>query len=294
LRLLAAVALSTLYMLVKLTNQHGVSLTEIMFWRQAMSVPVLLGWLAARGQLASLRTKRLGSHAMRSIMGSLGMVVLFGSQILLPLPVATVFSFTTPLYAVILTALVMREKVGPWRWLSVVLGFAGVLIIAQPWAGVGDIPPLGAAAGIATGLLVAIISLQIRDLTRTETPISVVFYFALFSSVFLLPLLPFAMVRHSGAVWAEIALLGLVGTGAQVLLTAALRYGTAASVLVMDYTTLVWTTLYGWYVFEQMPPAHIWWGAPLIVAAGLVIAWREHRLHKLNQRILAEAEAGAL
>jgi drug/metabolite transporter (DMT)-like permease len=287
-------ALATLYMLVKLVNRHGVALPEIMFWRQAFSVPVLLGWLAMRRQLPSLRTKRLGSHALRSIMGTMGMVVLFGSQILLPLPVATVLSFTTPLYAVILTALVLHERVGPWRWLSVALGFVGVLVITQPWSGVGDIPPLGALAGMMSGLLVAIISLQIRDLTRTETSISVVFYFSLFGSLFLLPLLPFVMAQHSAAVWGEIVLLGVVGTTGQVLLTAALRFGTAASVLVMDYTTLVWTTLYGWYIFTQMPPAHIWWGAPLIVAAGLVIAWREHKLHKLNQRIAAEAEAGAL
>ena len=76
-------------------------------------------------------------------------------------------------------------------------------------------------------------------------------------------------------------------------MSAALRYGSAASVLVVDYTALMWTTLYGFYLFNQLPPDHMWYGAPLIVAAGLVIAWREHRHHKLNQRIEAEAEAGA-
>jgi drug/metabolite transporter (DMT)-like permease len=294
LRLLAALALSTLYMLVKWTHQLGVSLPEMMFWRQFATLPLLFVWLAATRNLGSLKTKRLGSHGMRSVMGTFGMVVLFGAQILLPLPVATVLGFTTPLFAVILTALFLQERVGPWRWMAVALGFAGVIIIAQPGsAEAGAIPPLGAVAGLLAGLMVAVISLQIRDLTRTESSISVVFYFALFGSLFLGPALPFVWGPHSEAAWLAIAAVALVGTAAQLLLTAALRFGSAASVLVMDYTTLIWTTLYGKYIFDQLPPAHIWWGAPLVVAAGLVIAWREHKLHRLNQRIAAEAEAGA-
>ncbi|WP_246027285.1 DMT family transporter [Novosphingobium umbonatum] len=284
LRLLAAFALATLYMLVKYVNAQGVALPEIMFWRQAVSLPLLLGWVFATGQTAQLRSQRRKAHAMRSVMGTIGMVTLFGAQILLPLAVATVLGFTTPLFAVILTALVLKDRVGLWRWAAVVLGFAGVLVIAQPGsAGAMHLPPLGAAAGLLTGLLVAIISLQIRDLTRTETPLSVVFYFALFSTMILAPLLPFFATAHSAQVWGIILVLGVIGTAAQMLLTAALRYGAAASVLVMDYTTLVWTTLYGWLVFDQLPPSHTWLGAPLIVAAGLVIAWREHiKLRRLQ------------
>ena len=280
LRLLATAALATLYMLVKLANRHGVSLPEIMFWRQVSAIPLLGGWILASGQTATLRTSRLGSHALRSAMGTLGMICLFGAQILLPLPVATILGFTTPLFAVLIAALIFREKPGLLRWAAVVLGFAGVLIIAGPGSGGGPIAPLGAAAGLASGLMVAVISFQIRDLTATESSTAVVFYFALFSSAMILPALPFFMHPHSLAVWGEIALMGVVGTAAQMLLTAALRYGAAASVLVMDYATLVWTTFYGWIIFDQLPPAHTWLGAPLIVAAGVAIALREHRHHQ--------------
>jgi len=77
--------------------------------------------------------------------------------------------------------------------------------------------------------------------------------------------------------------MGVVGALAQVLLTAALRFGSAASVLVMDYATLIWTTIYGWTIFDQLPPAHTWAGAPLIVAAGMMIALREHRRIKATR-----------
>ncbi len=283
-----------MFMLVKLLSVHRVSLPEIMFWRQFVTLPILFGWLAAHGQLGQLKTTRLKDHGKRAALGTIGMVCNFGAAIWLPLAMATVLGFTTPLFAVLLTALLLAERVGPWRWAAVVAGFVGVLIIEQPGSAASlNIPLHGAIAGLGAGFMVAIISLHIRDLTRTDTPVSVVFYFALFGSLFLAPLLPFVMTPHSTQVWLEILALGLVGTIAQVLLTAALRYGSAASVLVMDYTSLMWTTLYGFYLFNQLPPDHMWYGAPLIVAAGLVIAWREHRHHKLNQRIEAEAEAGA-
>ena len=60
--------------------------------------------------------------------------------------------------------------------------------------------------------------------------------------------------------------------------TQALRFGEVSSVIVMDYSSLIWATLLGWCVFERLPPAATWLGAPLIIAAGLIIAWREHRL----------------
>jgi len=276
-------------MMVKLCHVRGVALPEIMFWRQAVSIPLLLGWLASRGQLGQLRSRRLKSHAARSIMGTIGMVTLFGAQILLPLAVATVLGFTAPLFTVILTALVLSEHVGRWRWAAVLVGFAGVMIIARPGtSGAMPISPLGAAAGLTASFLVAVISLQIRDLTRTETPVAIVLYFSLFSALFIAPVLPFVSTGHSAAVWGMLVATGLVGTAAQVLLTAALRFGSAASVLVMDYTTLIWTTLYGEMVFHQSPPANTWAGAPLIVAAGLVIAWREHKRGKALAAVAQE------
>ena len=71
---------------------------------------------------------------------------------------------------------------------------------------------------------------------------------------------------------------GVIGVLGQVLLTAALRYGTVANVIVMDYSGLIWATLFGWLVFANLPGASFWFGAPLVVGAGLLIAWREHTL----------------
>ena len=278
LRLLAIAVLATLMMLVKYTAGTGVRLPEILFWRQVPSVLLIFAWLAMRREIHRLRTQRLGSHARRAMLGLSGMFFTFGAPLLLPLAVSTTLGFTTPVFAVILSALLLRERVGPVRWLAVALGFAGVIIIAQP--GHALIPPFGAFVGIGAGFLVALISIQVRDLGRTDEPLSIVFWFAALSSPLLLAALPYTYTPHSAWQWFLLVAGGVLGCVGQLLLTASLRFGQVASVIVMDYSALVWATLYGWLVWSELPPAATWWGAPVIIAAGGVIAWREQKLYR--------------
>lgn len=277
LRLLATMILSTLVMVVKFIAGTGVAFAEILFWRQVPSAILILAWLAFRGEIRRLATRRIGSHTRRALLGMTGMFFTFGAPILLPLAVATTFGFTTPIFAVILSALLLHERIGPVRWLAVALGFAGVLIITQP--GHAAIPALGAAVGIGAGFMVALISIQVRDLGRTEESLSTVFWFAAISAPLLALGLPFYASAHSAWQWLLLSagLLGLIG---QLLLTASLRYGQVASVIVMDYSALAWAVLFGWLIWDELPPPSIFLGAPVIIAAGGVIAWREHRLHR--------------
>lgn len=287
-RLGAIAALATMSALIKLASQRGIHLLEIMFWRQLISVPLILGWLAARGSLGTLRTQRPRTHFLRAFYGTVGMLFNFGAVILLPLAEATTMAFTVPIWALILAVLLLKERVGPWRWSAVLLGFAGVLLIAQP--GSGDIPLHGAAVALAGAFMVALISIQIADLNRTDKPVTIVFYFALFSVPMTALALPFVMTAHDSAGWLLLLAIGIAGVIGQLLLTAALRFGAVASVIVMDYSSLFWATLYGWLLFDSLPPPSTWLGAPLIIAAGLVIAWREHRLSRPTLRDVARAE----
>lgn len=279
--------LATLMAVVKLAVESGVAFPEVLFWRQVPTVFLIGGWLATRGQLGRLRTKRLPIHFRRAMLGMTGMIFTFGAPVLLPLTEATTLGFTTPIFAVILSALLLKERVGPVRWLAVALGFAGVLIITHP--GHSDIPVLGAAVGLMAGFMVAIISIQVRDLGRTEESLSIVFWFAALSAPVLALALPFYASHHTPYQWGLLLLGGLLGCFGQILLTAALRYGQVASVVVMDYSSLVWATLYGWLLWDQLPGASTWLGAPVIVAAGAVIAWREH----LHAKAVSPATTGA-
>lgn len=275
LRLAAVAVLATLTMTVKYTVESGVAFPEVLFWRQFLTVPMLLGWLALRQQSARLATRRLPAHFRRALMGTLGMGFTFGAPVLLPLAEATTLGFTTPIFAVIFSALLLKEAVGRYRWTAVAIGFAGVVVIARPD---GHLPLFGSLVGLGAGLMVALISIQVRDLTRTDEPLSIVFWFAALSTPVLALFLPFYASAHTPQQWLLIAAVGVLGCVGQLFLTASLRYGQIASVIVMDYSALAWATLYGWAIWSDSPAGSTWAGAPLILAAGLVIVWREHLL----------------
>jgi drug/metabolite transporter (DMT)-like permease len=137
---------------------------------------------------------------------------------------------------------------------------------------------IGVAVGLMAPLMVTIISFQIQDLNKTENPWSIVFWFAALSTPVAALGLPFVIGWHDSQTWLIILSMALMGVLAQILLTTSLRFGSAAVILLMDYTALLWASFYGYYIFDRAAPASLWLGAPLIIAAGLLIAWREHRL----------------
>jgi drug/metabolite transporter (DMT)-like permease len=276
LRLCAMLVLSSMLLLVKLSGERGIWLPEMLFWRQLIPGVIILFWLTGRGELRRLRTQRLWIHARRAFIGGTGMFLTLGVVQILPLAEATVLGFTAPIFAVILSALFLGERVGVWRWSAVVLGLIGIVIIAGPDR--AQMSVLGLCVGIGGAFMVALISIQLRDLGRTEEPITIVFWFSAFCAPVLAPFAIWAGAQHDAEGWAMIAGIGVAGLFAQLLMTTALRYGDVASVIVMDYSQLVWATLWGWFIFASLPPPTTWIGAPVVVAAGLIIAWRERRL----------------
>lgn len=275
-RLGAIALLSTMIMLIKLAGDAGIHLLEIIFWRQAFMVPVLLIWVGVSTGLASLKTDRIAIHARRTVLGLVGMMFNFGAVLLLPLAEATAIGFTIPLFAVMLSAIILGERVGIHRWSAVVLGFVGVLIVVQP--GGSQIPIMGALAGLTAAVMIAIISIQVRDLTRTEASTTIVFWFALLSIPPMALALPWVATSHEWSEWGLLAAIGTIGAIGQIGLTTSLRYAPVSTVIGMDYSSLIWATLFGWLIWDRLPPSSTWFGAPIIVASGLYIAWREHKL----------------
>ena len=287
-RLATAGTLATMAMLLKLAGERGVHLAELIFWRQAITLICVAAILAIGGHLAQVKTKRLPAHARRAVYGLTGMFFVYGAVLLLPLAEATTISFTTPFFAVMLSVVLFGEKVGLYRWGAVILGFAGVLVIMQPGGSGTMIDPLGVAVGLVAAFLVALISFQIQDLNKTENPWSIVFWFTALSTPLMALALPFVIGSHDRETWTIILAMALCGALAQILLTTSLRFGSAAVIIVMDYTSLLWATLYGALVFSTTPPPALWIGAPLIIAAGLLIAYRERKLSVVKPNIDSE------
>ena len=276
LRLLTALLLALMFALVKLASMRGVHVVESLFYRQIGSAVCAIGLVAAGPGFASLRTRRIGAHVGRMALGVTAMALNFLAMILLPLAEATAIGFSVPIFSIVLAAVVLGEPTGRWRWGAVAAGFAGVLLIVQP--GSGEVPLAGASVALVAALLTAAVTIVIRRLGATERATTTVFWFAV-SSLVPLGLLMLAFGgAHDTATWAILGVMALAGGLAQLTLTSALRLAPVALVMPMDYTSLLWATLLGAWLFSELPTPWTWVGAPVIILSGLVIVWREHRL----------------
>ena len=280
-RLMSAAVLALMFALVKLASLHDVHLVESLFYRQLLAVPLVLGWVAAGPGLSSLATRRLGMHATRMAIGLMAMALNFLGMILLPLAEATVIGFTVPLFATLLAALILREPVGPWRWSAVAVGFVGVLIVLRPDGAM--MHSTGAFVALGGALMTATVSVLIRQLGKTEPSGTIVFWFTILSLFPLGALMPVYGRIHDMETWLILLGIGTTGGIAQLLLTNSLRLAPVSVVLPMDYSGLLWSTLMGWLFFAVLPVPATLFGAPIIIASGLVILWREHQLGKLRR-----------
>ncbi len=278
LRLLTALLLAIMFALVKLASTRGVNVAESLFYRQCGSALCAIGLVAAGPGFASLRTQRVGAHVGRMALGLAAMTLNFVAFILLPLAEATTIGFSVPIFSVVLAALVLGEPTGKWRWGAVAAGFAGVLLIVQP--GSGEVPLAGASVALAAALLTASVTIVIRRLGATERASTTVFWFAISSLVPLGLLMLHFAAAHDAATWAVLAGLALAGGLAHLTMTGARRLAPVALVRPRDYTSLLWAVLLGSWLFGDWPTPWTWAGAPIIIASGLVIVWREHRLHR--------------
>ena len=274
LRLVSVGTFAGMNVCIKLAEQHGAALGEILFWRQ-FGAAVLVGGIVLAGPgWRSVATTRMPAHVLRAVMGLTAMAFTFATILALPLAEATTIGFTMPIFATILGAVILSEPTGWHRWLAVLIGFGGVLIVAQP--GSGHFPIWGAVTGLSAAMLTASVSILLRQIGRTEAAMTTVFWFSTLSMLPLGILYTIVFKTHPLDTWLFLAAVGLLGGAAQLAMTSALGLGPVSVVVPMDYSSLIWATLFGWLVFDTLPGPATWIGAPIIVASGLYIVWREH------------------
>ncbi|HEV2748414.1 MAG TPA: DMT family transporter [Allosphingosinicella sp.] len=267
---------------IKLGHGAGVSIPELVFYRFAFGLPPLLLWIAWSGNFRAWRTQRPLAHLWRAFAGLAAMTLAFTALRYLPLGEATTIGFAAPLFAVMLSALVLKERVGRHRWSAVLAGFAGVVVVMQP--GGEALPPVGLIIALLSAFGVAVTTITVRQIGLTEATQTTVLWFTALSMVASGALMPLLAEPHDGRTWLILAALGLFGGVAQILLTASLRFAPVAVIVPFDYTQLLWAVLLGWLLFADRPPATTWTGAAIIVASGLYTLYREHRLERDRPR----------
>jgi drug/metabolite transporter (DMT)-like permease len=260
---------------------HGLPATEVAFVRYAVHLAIVV----AIGAAASERlwvTQNLGALSLRA-------AVLLGSTLLnfvavsyLPLTITSALMFSAPLWICLLSIPLLGEEVGWRRWLAMLVGFGGILIVARPWTGTLH-PAVGLSLGAALcGALYAILTRRLagRDSTNTQQ-----FYAGLLATLGMAPLALFDWVWPVGpASWLAFALIGWFGWGGHQLLTIAHRYAPASTLAPFSYVQIVYMTASSWLIFAQPPDRWVIAGAAVVAASGLYIWLRERALVQGRKR----------
>ena len=273
-RIGSGLSFSTMGALFKLASLDGFSAPELVFYRSLFSLPVVLLWVLKRESLAALRPNRPLAHVWRSSLGLLSMGLTFQALIMLPLADATAINFTAPIFATVLSFLVLREDVRIHRWLAVAIGFIGVLIVVQP--GGSSLSALGVVIALVAAIGQAGVTTTLRHLQRSENVVSIVFWFAIAGLVAGALMMPFFAHARPLAAFALVIAGGFAGGVGQLLMTSSLR-APVSVVSAFDYLQIVAATVYGWLLFSDVPRLATVLGAALIAVSGIYTAWREHR-----------------
>ena len=257
-----------------LSETHSV--IEIAFWRNLFaSLPFLAAvFLAGRRDLLVIKSApRL--LVIRAVMGSVTLVITFAAFSVMPMAETSVLLFTASLFLPILGVVFLKEGVGPWRWSAVVVGFLGVAVMANPG---GSVNSLGVSLALGAALLQATMGILLRRLGGSERPETIALYFFMTGVLVTGAIMPFVAIGPSADDIPWFIATGLVGAGAQWMLTVAYRHVEAAVVAVLNYTGLVWATLLGWLLFSDWPTVVVFVGSAVVIGANLLIVWRERQL----------------
>ncbi len=257
---------------------------QAVFFRSLFALPVIMAWLAVRGQLAiGLKTQNPMGHVWRGLVGTTAMGLMFTGLGLLPLPEVTAIGYAAPILVVIFAAMFLGEQVRAFRLSMVALGLAGVLVVLSPRLQVdptqaSSTETLGAVVVLLAAVCAALAQVFVRKLVQTETTAAIVFYFSITATLLSLLTLPWGWAWPSPGVLAMLVAAGLFGGVGQILLTSSYRHADASLIAPFEYTSMLLAIIVGYTVFGEVPGATMLTGAGMIVIAGVLIIWRERQL----------------
>ncbi len=256
---------------------------QAVFFRSFFALPVILVWLVWRHELRTgLRTANPLGHFWRGLIGTTAMGLGFAGLAFLPLPEVTAIGFAAPILTVVFAAMFLGEKVRAFRLSAVGLGMLGVMVVVWPRLSVGADMGTGEALGAILVLMgavfVALAQVFLRKLVNTETTPAIVFWFSITASTLSLLTLPFGWVMPTALQTLFLVLAGILGGLGQIFLTASYREADVSVVAPFGYVQILFSLAIGYWVFSEVPTLPMLAGASLVIAAGVLIIWRERQL----------------
>ena len=280
----------------------GYPLHEITLIRSAVALCFIMAVIVPlNGGISKLRTKLLKIHIIRGICVVCANMFFFMALAALPIADAVAIFFISPLLITILSIIFLNEKVGVWRWSSILIGLVGVLIISRPGTAafqIASVLPMLAA------LCYAFLHILTRKIRATESASTMAFYIQLTFLVISIaigltlgdgrfnenrdPSLSFIFREWIVPVRSDyliLTMLGITSALGGLLISQAYRLGEAAFVAPFEYIAMPMAIFWGIIIFSETPGLYTWLGILLIISSGLFMVWRETKTQKVPKKI---------
>jgi drug/metabolite transporter (DMT)-like permease len=245
---------------------------QVMFFRGFFGI-IPTFFLIPRDRLKIFyKTNRPKEHFFRCIMGLMALLSIVIALRELPLAVVISLSYAAPLFITLLSIFLLDEKVGVYRWIAVLIGFVGVMIISEP--GIEKMNylyflPLIFCIGMA------FVTITIRKLSSTEPIWLISIFFSIMILVAGLTTLPFGWVMPNFKDFILLALIGITGGSANLFLTQSYKLSEVSLVAPLKYLSLIFAIIFGYLIWNEIPTVKTLIGASLVVFASLIIFKRE-------------------
>ena len=218
------------------------------------------------------QTKRLGLHLLRCISGLIAIVAIFVALRKLPLATVVSISFAAPIFTTILSIFLLSEKVGIYRWLAVLVGFIGILIITEP--GISELN-IYYIFPIIFCLGLSYVAITLRQLSSTEPVWLISLFFSLAITLLSLLTIPSGWVMPSLNHFMILSLIGIFGGVANLWLSQSYKYSEVSLVTPLKYLALVFAIIFGYFIWGEVPTTKTLAGAFLVIISTLIIFRRE-------------------
>ncbi|MEZ8061201.1 MULTISPECIES: DMT family transporter [Vibrio] len=282
--LTAGLAFAVINSLTQIASIHfGLTSTTVAVIQYAIALFAILPYLKTLGIRRALRTDNLKLHVFRVFLSVIG-IQLWIWALAYPVPIwqGIALLMTSPLFATIGSGLFLKEKVGAARWGATLAGFAGAMVILEPWSedfSWATLLPVGAA------FFWACYSLMVKKLSSQDSPSTMVVYLLLLITPFnILLAVPDWQTPSGGTIWVILIVIGVMTALAQWAIVKAYSVADASFVQPFDHAKLPLNVLAGWLVFSWVPPGRLWLGAAIIIASvAFITHWETKKPAKVNK-----------
>jgi drug/metabolite transporter (DMT)-like permease len=245
---------------------------EVLFTRTAVALMTCALFILPYAGLAVFRTHRLRHHVMRSVSQGFSQTFLLIAFSLMPLAGAIAINFSAPLFATLISALLLKEAVGVVRWAALLVGFVGVLIVTNPGT---EAFQIGALFALANAVLYGSVTAAVRGMTATESAETLTLYQLVLLTAFFTLLLPLGWISPTPIDAAWIVFNGVANAVGQYWWTRALHLAPASAISPFYYLSLIWASVLGFAIWGEIPTISLGIGSAVVVASGLFLFWRE-------------------